>query len=120
MNRTIRQVAATGRLDQQTASADRRDTRVTPADRLSWRRHISASRKLFAAPTVDLTTLVIAEEIRRKAQAERQREMLRDTAYQYDMPVSRERNNERDDQRNDRRNDGRGRWINPADSDFDE
>ncbi|SDR31900.1 hypothetical protein SAMN05443245_4577 [Paraburkholderia fungorum] len=81
---------------------------------LSYRPHVGASRRLFAAPPVDLTTLVIAQEIKRKAQAELQREVLRDTAYRYDMPVQQERN----DDRNNTRNDERGGWNNPAD--FDE
>jgi hypothetical protein len=115
MNRTIKRTAASLRLDQQTHSDDMRATRVASAGGVSYRRHLAAARKLFAAPTVDLTTLVIAQEIKRKAQAERQREVLRDTAYQYDMPVSRDRNNEQ----NDHRNDPRSRWINPADSAFD-
>jgi hypothetical protein len=58
----------------------------------SYRLHVAASRSLFAAPPVDLTTLVIAQEIQRKARAERQREALRDEARRYDMPVRHERN----------------------------
>jgi len=60
---------------------------------VSYQRHIAAPRALFAAPPVDLTTLVIAEAIKRRAQAEIQREALRDSVYE--MPVSRERNYER-------------------------
>ncbi|MFM0627103.1 hypothetical protein [Paraburkholderia xenovorans] len=60
---------------------------------VAYQRHIAAPRALFAAPPVDLTTLVIAEAIKRRAQAELQREALRDSVYE--MPVSRERNYER-------------------------
>jgi hypothetical protein len=69
-----------------------RQTTVYATD-LTYRRHSAAPRALFAAPPVDLTTLVIAEAIKRRAQAEMQREALRDAAYE--MPVSRERNYER-------------------------
>lgn len=87
------------RLDQQAAPG------IARTGSIEYRRHVSASSTLFATPPVDLTTLVIAQEIKRKAQAERQRDVLRDTAYQYDMPVSRERNDERSN------------GINPSDSD---
>jgi hypothetical protein len=103
-NRTIGGLVASARLDQQGFNG---------TSGLSYRAHVAASRQLLAAPPVDLTTLVIAQEIKRKAQAERQREVLRDTAYRYDMPVRQERNNERDNERNDER----GGWINPAASD---
>ncbi|RAS21392.1 hypothetical protein [Paraburkholderia bryophila] len=63
------------------------------ADALSWRRlqstSQSAPRALFAAPPPDLLTLVIADQIKRRAQAEIQREAL------YDMPVQPERHEER-------------------------
>ena len=86
-SRTIGGLAASAQLDQPVSTV--------PAGFLTGA-HVAASRQLFAAPPVDLTTLVIAEEIRRKAQAELQREVLRDTAYRYDMPVRQERNNEHD------------------------
>jgi hypothetical protein len=92
-------LAASVRLDQQAAPG------VTRASGVAYRRRITASAQLFATPPVDLTTLVIAQEIKRKAQAELQREVLRDTVYQYDMPVSRERNDERNG------------WNTPAESD---
>lgn len=65
-----------------------RQTTVYATD-LTYRRHSAAPRALFAAPPVDLTTLVIAEAIKRRAQAEMQREAA------YEIPVSRERNYER-------------------------
>ncbi|REE21953.1 MULTISPECIES: hypothetical protein [unclassified Paraburkholderia] len=68
-----------------------------------YQRHIAAPRALFAAAPVDLTTLVIAEAIKRRAQAEIQREALRDSVYE--MPVSQERNYER------------GADIHPSDAD---
>lgn len=79
-----------------------RQTPVCSTD-VAYRRHLAAPRALFATPPVDLTTLVIAEAIRRRAQAEIQREALRDWAYE--MPVSQERNYER------------GADIHPSDSD---
>ncbi|PMS30091.1 hypothetical protein [Paraburkholderia rhynchosiae] len=57
-----------------------------------YQRHVRAPHALFAAP-VDLLTLVIADAIKRKAQAEIQRPALHDA---YEMPVSRDRNGERD------------------------
>ena len=69
---------------------------------VAYQRHIAAPRALFATPPVDLPTLVIAEAIKR-AQAELQREELRDSVYE--MPVSQERNN------------GRGAGEHPADPD---
>jgi hypothetical protein len=53
------------------------------------------SRALLASPSVDLQTLVIAEAIRRKAQAELQREAQREAAYAYEMPVSPGQNHDR-------------------------
>ncbi|WP_027210830.1 hypothetical protein [Burkholderia sp. WSM2232] len=63
------------------------------AARLRYRAHLGAKRALFAAPPVDLTTLVIAEAIKRRAQAELQRPALRDA---YELPVSHERTDARD------------------------
>ena len=100
MNRTINQPAATVRLVQQA---------VTNRTGMTYRHVSVASRPLFATPPVDLTTLVIAQEIKRKAQqAELQRDALRDTAYQYEMPVSPQRNDED------------GGWTHPTDVDLDE
>ncbi|WP_211610579.1 hypothetical protein [Paraburkholderia haematera] len=56
---------------------------------LSYQRHFARQRSLFAAPSADLLTLVIAEAMKRKAQAEIQRDVLRDAMYE--MPVSPER-----------------------------
>lgn len=109
MNRTNRTNKADGIVDRQGFNG---------TTRFSYRPHVAASRQLFGAPPVDLTTLVIAQEIRRKAQAELQREVLRDTAYRYDMPVQRERDLERNNEHTNTRNDERGGWSNPAD--FDE
>jgi hypothetical protein len=60
---------------------------------LSFRPHLALQRPLFAAPTVDLHTLVIAEAMKRKAQAEIQREVLRDAIYE--TPISPERGHDR-------------------------
>jgi hypothetical protein len=62
---------------------------------LSYRRCVAAPpRALFATPPVDLLTLVIAEAVKRKAQAEIQRDGLRDALYE--MPVRPGRNNDDD------------------------
>lgn len=60
---------------------------------LSYRRLRAGPRPLFAAPPPDLLSLVIAEAIKRKAQAEIQREGLRDALFE--MPVMPERDQER-------------------------
>lgn len=76
------------------------------AERLAgtvYRRQAAAPRALFAAPPADLLTLVIADAIKRKAQAEIQRDALREAMYE--MPVSQERNHDR------------GADIRPSDSD---
>lgn len=83
------------------ARLDRRTTACT--DTFSYRRHVAAPRALFAAPPPDLLTLVIAEAVKRKAQAEIQRDVLRESLYE--MPVSPERNGDRE----------RGADIQPAD-----
>ena len=66
---------------------------------LSYRRHVAGSRALsrtlFASSCVDLQTLVIAETIRRRAQAELQREAQREEAHAYEMPVSPGQNHDR-------------------------
>jgi len=84
MNKQLITLAAAVRLDRQAAAR--------PAG-VSYQRHIAASRALFAAPPVDLQTLVIAEAVKRRAQAEIQREALRDAAFE--MPVPQERRQER-------------------------
>lgn len=58
-----------------------------------YQRHVAVPRALFTAPPPDLLTLVIAEAIKRKAQAEIQREALSEAMYE--MPVSPERNHDR-------------------------
>ncbi|MFM0294698.1 MULTISPECIES: hypothetical protein [Paraburkholderia] len=68
-----------------------------------YQRHLAAPRAMFAAPPADLLTLVIAEAIKRKAQAEIQREALRDAMYE--MPASPDRYHDR------------GADIRPSDSD---
>ena len=79
------------------ACAPRHDQPITActenAVRLRYQRYVGARPALFAAPPVDLLTLVIAEAAKRKAQAEIQRPALRDA---YEMPVSHERNCDRD------------------------
>jgi hypothetical protein len=71
---------ATARLDHDTTAR---------GAHLSYRRYVVRPRPLFAAPPADLLTLVIAEAIKRKAQAEIQREVLRDASVE--TPVSPER-----------------------------
>ncbi|MDR6417994.1 hypothetical protein [Paraburkholderia phenoliruptrix] len=56
--------------------------------RLRYRAYVGARRAWFAAPPVDLMTLVIADAIKRRAQAEIQRPALRDA---YELPVAQER-----------------------------
>ncbi|MFM0339644.1 hypothetical protein [Paraburkholderia fungorum] len=82
MNRISKPAAS--RLDRQTA---------THGTGLSYQRHVAAPRALFATPPVDLQTLVIAEAIKRRAQAEIQGSELRDALYE--MPGALERGNER-------------------------
>ena len=60
---------------------------------LSYRRHFARQQPLFAAPSADLLTLVIAEAIKRKAQPEIQHDVLRDAIYE--LPVSPERGQNR-------------------------
>lgn len=106
MKKLIREPAAVVRSDYRGAMG---------ATGLSYRRYVAASpRALFAAPPVDLLTLVVAEALKRKAQAEIQRDGLRDAAYE--MPVSPEW--ERDGARKREREQERDRRIQP--SDFDE
>ena len=84
----IREPAAAARLDP------RLDQRTAAgATGFSYRRHVGAPRARFATSSVDLLTLVVAETVRRKAQAEIQRDLLRDAVYE--MPVAPERNDDR-------------------------
>ncbi|HEX7910225.1 MAG TPA: hypothetical protein VF534_19345 [Paraburkholderia sp.] len=71
-----------------TAVRSDRQSAARPAG-VSYQRHLAAPRALFAAPPVDLLTLVIAEAVKRRAQAEIQREALRDAMYE--MPVAPDR-----------------------------
>jgi hypothetical protein len=86
------------------ARAPRHDQPATPGTssvtssagsvvRLRYRACAGMQRALFAAPPVDLLTLVIADAIKRREQAEIQRPALRDA---YELPVSQERNADRD------------------------
>jgi hypothetical protein len=93
MTRQITRPTGTARFD------DRIDMRspahsTAHSSGAAYQRHIAAPRALFAVPPIDLTALVIAEAIKRKAQAELQREALRDSVYE--MPVSRDKNYDRD------------------------
>lgn len=56
------------------------------SDVAAYRRHVAAPRALFAAPQADLLTLVIADAIKRKAQAEIQRDALREALYEMPAP----------------------------------
>ena len=66
------------------SSLDRQAT-VRTAD-VRYQRHVAPPRALFATPSIDLQTLVIADALKRKAQAEIQREALRDAMFE--MPAS--------------------------------
>jgi hypothetical protein len=87
---------------------------------LSYRRHLAASRARFFAgahaSSVDLLTLVVAEALKRKAQAEIRRDVLRDALYE--MPVGSGRERERDGARTPA-DDDRGSGLEP-DLDLDE
>jgi len=82
--------ACAPRHDQSATSVTRSAAR---APRLRYRAHVGAKRAWFFAAPVDLTALVIAEAIKRRAQAELQRPALRDA---YELPVSHERTDARD------------------------
>jgi hypothetical protein len=60
---------------------------------LTYRRYVAASRARFfaqsAGTSVDLLTLLVAEALERRAQAELRRDMLRDALY--DMPARADR-----------------------------
>ncbi|WP_345816292.1 hypothetical protein AAGS40_18845 [Paraburkholderia sp. PREW-6R] len=91
------------------ASGLRYEPAWQPAPKSTLQQRRGTARTLFAAPPVDLMTLVIADEIRRRQQAELQRDTLRDA--RYEMPLPRERRDgrygESDDSRNGRRADSR-------------
>ncbi|SMG56142.1 hypothetical protein [Paraburkholderia susongensis] len=78
--------------------AAERATGVSGASGLTYRRYVAASRARFFAQahasSVDLLTLVVAEALKRKAQAEIRRDVLRDALYE--MPAGRGRDRERD------------------------
>lgn len=75
-------------------AASRLDHHITAyGAALSYRRLLVRQRRLFAAPSADLLTLVIAEAVKRKAQAEIQRDALRDAMFE--MPVAPERGQDR-------------------------
>ncbi|MFM0505708.1 hypothetical protein [Paraburkholderia caffeinilytica] len=59
------------------------------AGHLSYQRLVTGPHALFGAPSADLLTLVIAEAMKRKAQAEIQRDSI------YELPLSPERGHER-------------------------
>jgi hypothetical protein len=86
MKTQIDKAVAVGRLD---------DRGVDGVSGLSYRAHVADSRTLIASRSVDLHTLVIAEAIRRKTQAELQREAQREAAFAYEMPVQPEQNHDR-------------------------
>jgi hypothetical protein len=81
------------------AVAVRSDHRsIAGATGLSWRGYVAVvPRARFATPPVDLVTLVVAEALKRKAQAEIQRDRLRDALYE--MPAPDERQHERQQKR---------------------
>jgi hypothetical protein len=70
-----------------------REPAASGAAGLTYRRHVAASRARFfaqmAGTPVDLLTLVVAEALERRAQAEMRRDLLRDALY--DMPAGAER-----------------------------
>jgi hypothetical protein len=69
---------------------------VVGATGLSYRPDVAAPRRALFAVPVDLQTLVIAEALRRKAQAEIQRDGLRDARYEMPVPAERQRERERE------------------------
>ncbi|WGS53065.1 hypothetical protein LFL96_33380 [Paraburkholderia sp. D15] len=64
-----------------------------PIDGVAWRRLPDAPRALFAAPPPDLLTLVIADQQKRKAQAEIRRDAYREALY--DIPAAPRRHEDR-------------------------
>ena len=96
MKKLIREPIDAARLDHRAAVG---------ATGFRYRRHVAAPAALFAAPAPDLLTLVIAGDLKRRAQAELQRDGLRDAIHE--TPVQRERSPER--------NGDRGEWIYPFD-----
>ncbi|HEY2023635.1 hypothetical protein [Paraburkholderia sp.] len=69
------------------------------APELNYRRHLAASRARFfagaQASSIDLLTLVVAEALKRKAQAEIRRDVLRDALYEMPAGAGRERERDR-------------------------
>lgn len=63
------------------------------ARHLSYQRLVAGPHALFGAPSADLLTLVIAEAMKRKAQAEIRRDVLREAIYE--IPPTPERDHER-------------------------
>ncbi|SIT41206.1 conserved hypothetical protein [Paraburkholderia ribeironis] len=99
MKKLICVPAAAARFDHQGAAGDQRaagDRRAAGSSGFSYRRHVAAPRALFAAPSADLLTLVVAEALKRNAQAGTQRDALRDAVYE--MPLALQRNHERSTQ----------------------
>jgi hypothetical protein len=85
MKKLIGLPAAAARFDEQGA---------TGVSGFSYRRHVAAPRARFAASSVDLLGLVVAEALKRQAQAGGiRRDVLRDAACE--MPPPLERNHER-------------------------
>jgi hypothetical protein len=74
-------------------------SRGSSAPELHYRRHLAASRARFFAgaklSSVDLLTLVVAEALKRKAQAEIRRDVLRDALYEMPAGAGRERDGAR-------------------------
>jgi hypothetical protein len=80
---------------------------------LSGRALLATRRSMFAASPVDLSMLVVADALKRKAQAEIQRDALRDALYE--MPPTSGQN---EAWRNDRdRDGGAGRHVERDDID---
>lgn len=76
----------------QPVPAERLDQRAAASATGFYYRRRALRRTRFAAPSANLPTLVVAEALRRKAQAERQRDVLRNALY--DMPVPSGRNHD--------------------------
>ncbi|MEM5298258.1 hypothetical protein VSR82_28515 [Burkholderia sp. JPY481] len=71
----------------------------------TYRRYVAASRARFfaqaAGASVDLLTLVVAEALERRAQAEIRRGVLRDALYERPVRAERSAAHRRDDDEND-------------------
>ena len=72
---------------------------------LNYRRYVAASRVGFftqmAGSSVDLLTLVVAEALARRAQAEIHRDLLRDALYELPACAERRASYQRDDDETD-------------------